>query len=169
MKCINCFKENSIFCSQKCKDEHYTKFPSSSEKVETGKVNCGGFEESFDLDTAMKNGGKCRTRDGRDARIICTDVKGAANLCVIALVTDEQETEIIMYYTKQGRILNERESGYDLFNIPEINTIWLNIYHDNSDTERSISEWRTKEDADKYAVKNRTACVKVEYKDGDGL
>lgn len=47
--------------------------------------------------------------------------------------------------------------------IEPVETRWINIYPDSS------SLFKTKEEADEYAWENRIACLKVEFKKGDGL
>jgi hypothetical protein len=43
--------------------------------------------------------------------------------------------------------------------------VWLNVYNNG------IREWRTKEDADRYAGDTRIACIKVDldFEEGEGL
>lgn len=73
-----------------------------------------------------------RTRDGRPARIICTDREGngsrtGGNFPVIALVKDEGSLcETILSLTKEGRLYEEGEHGGDLVNIPE--HMFTNLY-----------------------------------------
>lgn len=57
-----------------------------------------------------------RTRNGLSARVICTDANSAYP--IIALVTTEDETECIISCDSKGRVLSDRESPYDLVNVP---------------------------------------------------
>ncbi len=69
-----------------------------------------------------------QTRDGRPARIICTDCKSAYP--VIALVDLSRDgTEAILTYTPDGLLVEGREGNpADLVNTPERLTGWVNIY-----------------------------------------
>jgi hypothetical protein len=60
-----------------------------------------------------------RTRDGRSARIICTDRKYPASP-IVALVADGLDGhEYIQTYTPEGRAFGLEPSDFDLVNIPE--------------------------------------------------
>jgi len=160
------YEGETMTCEQtiRCKDEECI----NCNDKKTGKVKCGEFEDTFDLDKAKKNGGKCRTRDGRDARIICTTAKGCGERSIIALVTNSINVEEVLFYVKDGRCYeNSENSSGDLINIPETKTMWLNIYL-RAENEWMMA-WETREQADEHAIKGRIACVKIEYKDGDGL
>ena len=78
----------------------------------------------FDLKLAQMGHPIC-TRDGRNARIICTDCVGS--LPIIALV-ETGFSEIACYYLTDGRNDAFSESGFDLFLAPIINTGYINIY-----------------------------------------
>ena len=69
---------------------------------------------NFDLSKIMSNGGHCVTRDGRKARIVCTDAKG--NWPIIALVLDSFGNELPLSAEINGRC-SPRSS--DLQNPPE--------------------------------------------------
>lgn len=59
-----------------------------------------------------------QTRDGRKARVICTDRVG--EFPVVALVASKEE-ESIYAYTAEGRYYADvQESPSDLFNIPDL-------------------------------------------------
>lgn len=107
-----------------------------------------------------------QTRDGRKARIICTDAKGKYPL--VALV-DTEENEMALNYLQNGKFFSDREHNNDLVNIPETKTVefWVNVYNDGE----VGNAWRTKEDAigcrdvGLFAVKK----VTIEVKEGEGL
>lgn len=96
-----------------------------------------------------------QTRDGREARIICTDAKG--DYPIIALVGPD---EILRFYDSGGKSYYYSEN--DLINIPEKRVVWFNVYNDKFGHE-------TKEDADTNCSSDRIACVRVEYEVGEGL
>jgi len=49
---------------------------------------------------------------------------------------------------------------------PEKNVRWVNVYGDGY---LNSCFYKTREQADEYASKARTECIKVEYMDGEGL
>jgi hypothetical protein len=57
--------------------------------------------KSFDLE-AYKNGAKIRTRDGHEARIICTDAKNP-HFPIVALIKLVDCSEITQSYTSKGK------------------------------------------------------------------
>lgn len=79
----------------------------------------------FDLEKAMRNGGKCMTRDGKPVRIICTDMHHKI-FSIIALV-DVGDLEVPEKYQINGKFYSEISSEFDLVNIPEKKTGWVNI------------------------------------------
>jgi len=102
-----------------------------------------------------------QTRDGWDVRILCADKHGNFPICGI-LKTNNGE-EYLRAWTINGSFCSgEYPSPHDLVNIPEKHVGWLNIY-----TADNLAE--SKEMADAHSVSNRIACVKVEWKDGEGL
>lgn len=78
----------------------------------------------FDLEKAQMGHPIC-TRDGRNARIICTDCAGT--LPIIALV-ELGSVEIACYYLTDGKNASPSESTCDLFLAPIKNTGYVNIY-----------------------------------------
>lgn len=76
----------------------------------------------FDLTKAQMGHPIC-TRDGRNARIICTDCTGTFQ--IIALV-EYDSMELVCYYLTDGT--NATESNCDLFLAPIKNIGYVNIY-----------------------------------------
>ena len=82
------------------------------------------FMKPFSLEEYLKNPSrKVVTRDGRNARIICTDAKG--NCPVVGLV-DYENYEVALNVTKNGKI----DGVLDLFFAPGKKEGWVNIYRD---------------------------------------
>lgn len=83
--------------------------------------------KEFNLKEYLKDPSKkVVTRDGREVRIVCTDMKSEYPL--IALVTDKKDnTESPFVYTKNGRYFFE-ETNNDLFFAPVKREGWVNIY-----------------------------------------
>lgn len=108
-----------------------------------------------------------QTRDGRKARIICTDAVG--DRPVVALVMEGGD-EFMRRCFESGSFTGGGLCSADLINIPEEpKTIegWVNVYSDGS-----TGNVRAKCDADRVAeVGGRIACVPVTitYREGEGL
>jgi hypothetical protein len=104
-----------------------------------------------------------KTRDGREVRIYATD---GANGKIHGAMLDKEGWEH-RTWTGAGRIMLCEEHPYDLIEVRPRHkrTVWLNVYNNG------IREWRTKEDADRYAGDTRIACIKVEldFEEGEGL
>lgn len=87
--------------------------------------------KEFNLTEYLKDPSKkVVTRDGREVRIICTDMKSEYPL--IALVTDKKDnTESPFVYTKNGRYFFE-ETNNDLFFATQKKEAWTNVYKDKN-------------------------------------
>ena len=118
----------------------------------------------FNLDEYLNNPNKkVVTKDGRPARIICTDSLGA--FPVIALVKSEK-VETVLFYTNTGRIYPEVPSEYDLLFAPEKKEGWVNLYKDAIDHIYTGSVFDSKEEAENYASKKDfLATVKIEWEE----
>ena len=79
----------------------------------------------FDLDAAKAGKPVC-TRDGRKARLICFDKKGAYP--IVALVNDYNEEEYIKNYDEFGKKFIGGETSDDLMMLPEKKEGWVNVY-----------------------------------------
>ena len=77
--------------------------------------------KQFNLEEYLKNPSrKVVTREGRNARIICTDAKG---LCPIVGLVDYGKYEVAFNATKDGRF----DGISDLFFAPEKHEGWVNV------------------------------------------
>lgn len=120
----------------------------------------------FDLATARQGAPVC-TRDGRQARIICTDRR--TNLYpVVALVTDAAGDEDAFFYTPGGRFYADgRDSGCDLVMQPERREGWVNVVRFGQEHNVGCL-YRTKEDALRHvdaAGNGYVATVRVEWEE----
>ena len=83
--------------------------------------------ERFKLDEYLKDTSrKVVTRDGRNVRIVCTDVKSGSP--IIAVIEEKDGTENVIRYESDGIM-----HGYhdiDLFFAPNIRVGWINIRKD---------------------------------------
>ncbi len=78
----------------------------------------------FNLEEYLKNPSrKVVTRNGRNVRIICTDMKGTMYPIVALIQDNNRELEIIATYTKDG-IPAEYTVLYTLFFAPEKHEGW---------------------------------------------
>lgn len=73
---------------------------------------------------------KIVTRDGRDARIICTDaINGSRPIIALVKLSNSAYGERCMYYTKEGKFYTSSYlSNSDLFFAPEKHEGWINIF-----------------------------------------
>ena len=122
--------------------------------------------KAFSLEEYIKNPNrKVVTRNGRSARIICTDAKG--NYPIVALI-EEGGYDNALSYTKDGKLYVGETNDYDLFFAPEKHEGWLNIYRSDECGfyMRGKSPYKSKEKADKVAKANPKTfftTVKIEW------
>jgi hypothetical protein len=120
-----------------------------------------------------------QTRDGRKARIICHDAN--SDEAIIALVADEGGIEHALSYYLDGRWVLRRESGADLINVPQKHTVWAVIAseadrpcHLNANVPRIGYAYLFNEKPDDLRHisgigSTVSACIEIEYQDGEGL
>ena len=103
---------------------------------------------------------KVVTRDGKPARIVCTDAKG--RYPVVALVYNEKDNrEVSHFYRENGCYLEGGINHKDLFFETTKHTGWINIYRVNDARTGTTFEpgaiFKTKEEALKY--KHLRCCI----------
>ena len=104
------------------------------------------------------------TRDGRNARIICTDAK--ALYPIIALVESPNHVdEIARSYTKDGYFSPGEEYDCDLFFASEKHEGWINVYKDGDHFYSSMDIFKTKDEAEALSCSSCIATVKVEWEE----
>lgn len=82
--------------------------------------------KEFNLEEFKKNPSqKVVTRNGREVRIICTDMKG--EYPIVALICEGDE-ERVYTHSKDGYLLGSLGTKYDLFFAPTKKKGWVNIY-----------------------------------------
>ena len=117
--------------------------------------------KAFSLEEYIKNPNrKVVTRNGRSARIICTDAKG--NYPIVVLI-EEGGYDNALSYTKNGKLYVGETNDYDLFFAPEKHEGWVNVYRDFDDV-MCGSVFATEEDA-KCNAKTAIATVKIEWEE----
>ena len=126
--------------------------------------------EQFNLEKYLANPSrKVVTRDGRNARIVSTDMR-CANYPIVALVQilDKYSTEKVNTYTEDGELDIERPYSDDLFFAPEKHEGWINIYrNDDEDYYKGKIIYSSKEDAIKRGEKTPyyITTTKIEWED----
>lgn len=126
--------------------------------------------EQFSLEKYLANPSrKVVTRDGRNARIICTDKKGF-EYPIVALIENKLEGfEGVLYYTKDGEYTANKSSDKDLFFAPEKHEGWVNIYK-TSEGWFSIYNiysyiYPTEEEAKKVIGGDYITTIKIEWEE----
>ena len=123
--------------------------------------------KEFNLTEYLKNPSqKVVTRDGREVRIICTDMK--SDFPIVALIYDEEkQKESIECFFENGKYLffDADDSPLDLFldNIKKEG--WVNIYSEQEYRHPGENIFKTKEEAIKYKDINYLATVKIEWEE----
>ena len=123
--------------------------------------------KQFNLEEYLKNPTKkVITRDGRSARIVCTDAKG--NFPIIVLVETYSGAETVLRLKENGHCYNDTENSSDLFFVSEKKEGWLNIYRSESGFYLRGNPYKSKDEADEVAKANyKTFCttVKIEWEE----
>ena len=124
--------------------------------------------EQFDLKEYHDNPlRKVVTRDGRKARIICTDSRDL-NFPIIALIENESgRGEKAYSYTKDGRHYTDCLNIFDLFFAPEKHEGWVNILRAGECRYMREYIYDSKEKAEEMAKENINciATIKVEWEE----
>ena len=123
--------------------------------------------KQFNLEEYLANPSKkIVTREGKPARIICTDARG--EYPVIALIEHYQETlDVTFSFTKDGKWdTNGTNSNKDLFFAPEKHEGWINLYKSGISWSLGTSIWQTEEEAKKWAgVADYITTIKIEWEE----
>ena len=121
--------------------------------------------EQFNLEEYLKNPNrKIITRDGRDARIICTDRRNLIDHPIIALVLNITESAERDYkYDINGKTFDYIDSELDLFFAPIKYEGWINICRNN----RECYIYTTEEEAKISAIglDNYITTIKIEWEE----
>lgn len=123
----------------------------------------------FNLEEYLKDTSKeIITRDGRKARIICTDAKG--DRPIIALVERfDGDAEDSYSYTKDGNFCVDREHIVDLFFATKKQEGYTCVYFSEGKHYLDEGIYPTKEDADKEGKKwnDYLTSIKIEWEEYD--
>ena len=122
--------------------------------------------EQFSLEKYLENPNrKIVTRDGRSARIICTD--GSNKTYPIFALIQNGEYKDVLSYTKDGINVEVCESPFDLFFAPEKKSAWINLYKMNSIISPGPRAYDTKEEAESAAGDKSyyISTIKIEWEE----
>ena len=124
--------------------------------------------EQFSVEKYLENPNrKVVTRDGRSARIICTN-RLDESFPVIALVNNE-DSELCFSYTTFGKSYIDQDRDYklDLFFAPEKKSGWINLYKMNSIISPGPRAYDTKEEAESAAGDKSyyLSTIKIEWEE----
>ena len=85
--------------------------------------------KEFSLEEYLKNPDReVVTRDGRKARIVCTDRAGLNAKPIVALITLPNGDEVIKTFWNNGFETTAIEGENDLFFVPTKHEGWMNLY-----------------------------------------
>ena len=124
--------------------------------------------KQFNLDEYLANlSRKVVTRDGRNARIICTDARG--EYPVVALIELDNTSDAAYTYTIDGRFHLSEPGGEDLFFAPEKHEGWINIFKSSNNIAflgQSLI-FESKEDAENggKGYDSYAATIKIEWEE----
>ena len=122
--------------------------------------------EQFSLEKYLANPSrKVVTRDGRNARIICTD-RRELNFPIIALIENiSGGGEKACSYTKDGRHYTDCSDIFDLFFAPEPHEGWVNIYEEGANRYLEGCIYVTKEEAKRMRGYGYITTIKIEWEE----
>ena len=121
--------------------------------------------KQFNLEEYLKNPSrKVITRDGRKARIICTDAKN--DYPIVALIeTPNGKERQPCGYKKDGTYVVGEKLSCDLFFASEKHEGWINLYKDDGIVYTSMDTFKTKKEAESASCRTCIATVKIEWEE----
>lgn len=123
--------------------------------------------KQFNLEEYLKNPSKkVITRDGRNARIICTNAKNNYPIVALIEMPNGRERQPCVY-KKDGTYLIGEKLSCDLFFAPEKKEGWINLYKINSTISPGPKAYDSKEDAESAAGDESyyISTVKIEWEE----
>ena len=120
--------------------------------------------KEFNLNEYLKDPSqKVITRDGRNVRIICTNMKSEYPLIALAINKDDNK-ESLLNYKENGKYFYA-VSENDLFFAPIKREGWINVYK-NGFVERVIGcLYSSEEEAKEYKSPNYITTIKIEWEE----
>lgn len=109
--------------------------------------------KQFNLEEYLKNPTrKVITRDGKSARIICTDrVDKTHTILALLFENEDSDREEVYQYTSKGEYYPNAISPHDLCFAPIKKSGWINLYKMNSIISPGPRAYNTKEEAESVA------------------
>jgi hypothetical protein len=107
----------------------------------------------FDIELARK-GAKVQTIEGEPVKILTLNAIG--DYPIIALVGKEEQ---LHRFTLKGYSQDKCANFIDLVMVPEVCTVYFNVYHDSL----YAYVYSSREHADKNASSGRVTCIKYTY------
>lgn len=120
--------------------------------------------KQFNLEEYIANPNKkVITREGKDARIICTDAK-SEKYQVVALVTKKGGQEILATFDTSGKYRSGYNSHLDLFFVSKKQEGWINIFKNNY---AGIVIYETQDSAKEYGITQSgyVDTIKIEWEE----
>ena len=127
----------------------------------------GGIDmKQFNLEEYFNNPSrKVVTRDGRNARIICTNAKNDYPIVALIETPNGKESQPCGY-KKDGTFAVGEELSCDLFFAPEKHEGWINVYKSESDWSLGTSIWQTEEEAKEWiGATDYVTTIKIEWEE----
>lgn len=121
----------------------------------------------FNLEEYLKNPNReLVTRNGRSARIICTDRKDVIYPIVALVSNNSDEEKNPMCYTEEGKFYPNGSSNSDLFFATKKREGWINICSNLTEKDAYCGKMihPTKADAKCFAS-NAIATIKIEWEE----
>ena len=120
----------------------------------------------FNLEEYLTNPSKkVVTREGKPARIICTDAK-FEKYPLVALITKEDGREFIAIFDTLGKYYCKHDSYLDLFFASEKHEGWINLYKSGISWSLGTSIWQTEEEAKKWVgAADYATTIKIEWEE----
>ena len=125
--------------------------------------------EKFNLEKYLANPSrKVVTRNGRNVRIVCTDMKYKVYPILALEEIPDDNSEYVYAFTKDGNHEIGDLSIHDLFFAPETHEGWINVYrHSDGGHAYAGAVYDSKEDAEKRKTidENYVTTIKIEWEE----
>ena len=119
--------------------------------------------KQFNLEEYLANSSKkVITRDGRDVRIICTDLDNPD----FPVVGEIKGYKWPLSFTTNGESIKERKLSCDLFFAPEKHEGWINVYKSGFSWSLGTGIWPTEEEAKEWiGAADYVTTIKIEWEE----
>ena len=125
--------------------------------------------KQFNLEKYLANPSrKVVTRNGRNVRIVCTDMKYKDYPILALEEIPDDNSEYVYAFTKDGNYEIDDLSIHDLFFAPETHEGWINVYrHSDGGHAYAGAVYDSKEDAEKRKTidENYVTTIKIEWEE----